>query len=349
MYAFRKPFTAATFEDGPDLLGLGFKDILVISQVCGYALSKFAGIKFVSEAKRSVRPWMILGLVCLSEIALLLFAVSPPQARLACLFMNGLPLGMVWGLVFSYLEGRRLTEIMGMMLCASFIFSSGLVKQIGQKLMFSGVGEYWMPALTGLIAAVPLVISVWLLDQVPEPSTADVEHRTKREPMSRADRIAVFRRLAFGVICLVAVYTLLTAYRDFRDNFMVNILNDVRGEKTEIEFGRIENLVSVSVLLSLVGLVAIKNNMTALIVNHVFVAFGLGAAGVATWLFQQELISDFWWMVITGYGAYVAYVPFNCILFDRLIAAFPSSQQRRFLHLCGRRIWIPGKRVMLGV
>ena len=45
MYAFRKPYTAATFADAPGFLGLGFKEILVISQVAGYALSKFIGIK----------------------------------------------------------------------------------------------------------------------------------------------------------------------------------------------------------------------------------------------------------------------------------------------------------------
>ena len=28
------------------------------------------------------------------------------------------------------------------------------------------------------------------------------------------------------------------------------------------------------------------------------------------------------WMVLTGLGLYLGYVPFNCIFFDRLIAAF---------------------------
>jgi len=32
------------------------------------------------------------------------------------LFLNGFPLGMIWGLVFSYVEGRRTTELMAAIL-----------------------------------------------------------------------------------------------------------------------------------------------------------------------------------------------------------------------------------------
>ena len=58
MYAFRKPFTAATFEAVPGwTFTLDYKIALVLAQVAGYALSKLIGIKVVSElspAKRGV-------------------------------------------------------------------------------------------------------------------------------------------------------------------------------------------------------------------------------------------------------------------------------------------------------
>ncbi|MEZ6111840.1 MAG: DUF5690 family protein [Pirellulaceae bacterium] len=50
MYAFRKPFTAGTFE-GQEIWGLGLKTTLVISQLLGYMLSKFIGIKVISEMR----------------------------------------------------------------------------------------------------------------------------------------------------------------------------------------------------------------------------------------------------------------------------------------------------------
>ena len=48
------------------------------------------------------------------------------------MFLNGLPLGMVFGLVVSYLEGRRQTEALAAALTASFIVSSGVVKSVGR-------------------------------------------------------------------------------------------------------------------------------------------------------------------------------------------------------------------------
>jgi hypothetical protein len=95
MYAFRKPFSAAIF---PAVHGwsfaLDYKVALVIAQVAGYALSKFIGIKVVSELDPAKRACAIIILVLSAECALLLFAVIPPPWNVAAMFFNGLPLGM---------------------------------------------------------------------------------------------------------------------------------------------------------------------------------------------------------------------------------------------------------------
>src|SRR5690606_29991559 len=102
MYAFRKPFSVATFDDDiqiPLLGDLNYKIVLIIAQVFGYTLSKFLGIKFVSETKPDGRALRIIGLIAVAEFALLLFAIVPAPWNIFCLFLNGLPLGMVWGMV----------------------------------------------------------------------------------------------------------------------------------------------------------------------------------------------------------------------------------------------------------
>ena len=115
MYAFRKPFAAGTYE-GRGLVVPGLdveielKTGLVISQIIGYAMSKLLGIKFCSEAARAQRGWYLLSLILIAEVALVLFAVLPDPIRPWAMFLNGLPLGMVWGFVLAYLEGRRMTE-----------------------------------------------------------------------------------------------------------------------------------------------------------------------------------------------------------------------------------------------
>src|SRR5690606_36439327 len=65
MYAFRKAFTAGTF-DGAALWGIDYKVWLVIAQVFGYMLSKFYGITFIAELGTRHRGVKILVLVGIS-------------------------------------------------------------------------------------------------------------------------------------------------------------------------------------------------------------------------------------------------------------------------------------------
>src|SRR5689334_6511927 len=64
MYAFRKPFVAASFE-GQYFLGseITLKTALVLSQIIGYAVSKYIGIKIVSEATAARRALLLVSLI----------------------------------------------------------------------------------------------------------------------------------------------------------------------------------------------------------------------------------------------------------------------------------------------
>lgn len=136
MYGLRKPFTAGTYLAAP--FGEGFKAWLVTAQVLGYTVSKFIGIRVIASLPHSLRVATLLGLFAVAEIALVLFAVAPRPLGIVCLFLNGLPLGMVFGLVLGFLEGRRLTEAFVAGLCASFILADGVAKTVGAQLLARG-------------------------------------------------------------------------------------------------------------------------------------------------------------------------------------------------------------------
>jgi len=108
MYAFRKPFTAATF-DGLTFLGtqVNAKTAFVIAQLIGYTISKYVGVKVCSEMTRSRRAAALCLLGLLAQASLVLFAILPMNLKPFAMLANGLPLGMVWGLVVWHLEGRR--------------------------------------------------------------------------------------------------------------------------------------------------------------------------------------------------------------------------------------------------
>jgi hypothetical protein len=118
MYLLRKPFTAGAFNQ-QFFFGIDYKIALVIAQVIGYAFSKFAGIKIIAELHPAKRVRMFLLFFSVAWLALLGFSLTPPAWGPAWLFINGLPLGMIWGIVFTYCEGRRMTEVITLLLPAT--------------------------------------------------------------------------------------------------------------------------------------------------------------------------------------------------------------------------------------
>ena len=331
MYGFRRPFTVASYAEAAPVL-VEFKIALVIAQVFGYALSKVAGIKVVSEMPPQRRAFAILVLIAAAELCLVLFALIPAPWNISCLFANGLALGMIWGLVFGFLEGRRVSEILGAMLCASFIVSSGAVKSVGASVMLQGwANEYWMPAMTGLLFVPLLVICVAGLSIMPPPSAEDQRLRVARAPMDGAARRAMFMAFAPGMIGLVAVYIGLTALRDFRDNFAVEIWNGL-GFRNNAEIFTLSELpVAVIVLVTLASVMFIRDNRRAFLANLGLVAVGLALAGISSLAFQVHLIGPVTWMIALGAGLYLGYTPFNALLFDRFIAASGRAGTAGFL------------------
>src|SRR5262249_26085657 len=185
MYGFRKPFTAASFSGEP-VLGIGEKPLLVTAQVLGYTTSKLLGIRVIAETPPRRRAAGVVLLIAGAEAALVLFGAAPSPMHVACLFLNGLALGMVFGLVLGFLEGRRVTEALTAGLCASFILADGVTKSVGTWLLDRGVSERWMPAFAGLIFLPPLLVAVWMLGRIPPPDGRDVDLRSDRPAMSRA-------------------------------------------------------------------------------------------------------------------------------------------------------------------
>ncbi|MBX9806373.1 MAG: hypothetical protein K2X95_01095 [Flavobacteriaceae bacterium] len=331
MYAFRKPFSAATFE-GLELFHIDYKIILIIAQVLGYVLSKFIGIKVVSELKASQRAYYLLSLIFIAELALVLFAVVPRPYNVVFMFINGIPLGMIWGIVFSYLEGRKFTEILGVALSTSFIVSSGLVKSTGLFVMSSwGFSEFWMPAITGLLFVLPLLFFTWLLEKIPNPTEEDIALRSERISMTGKDRKDLLLQFLFPITIWVLFYTFLTAFRDFRDNFARELWDSI-GFKGDISvYSSSETLVAIIVLVVLAVAFYFKDNMKALFFYQILLLLGSVSIGMATFLFHTGNISPYTWMIVSGFGLYICYVPFNCLFFDRFIGAFKIKGNAGFL------------------
>ena len=170
------------------------------------------------------RGLAIIGLIMIAELSLVGFAFLSLPLKVIMNFLNGLPLGMIFGLILSYLEGRRQTEALSAALCASFIVSSGVVKSVGTWLMDRwNVSEFHMPMVTGLLFFVPLLVAVWILQATPPPDAMDRAMRAQRSAMNAQDRRGFVRAFWPGLSLLIVVYVALTIVRTIRDDFGVEI------------------------------------------------------------------------------------------------------------------------------
>jgi MFS family permease len=332
VYAFRKPFTVGIFADGPKIWGLAFKDALVISQVLGYMASKFYGIKFIAEMKKIGRGKLILLLVGISWVSLLLLAIVPAPWSVVFLFINGFPLGIIWGVVFSFVEGRKATDFIGAALAVSFIFSSGFVKSVAKTLQINFViSDWWLPFATGAVFFIPLVILVYLMEKIPPPSETDIRLRVTRLPMDKNERNTFIKTFKPGLILFIIIYVFLTVFRDIRDNFAADIWRELGFGNQPSVFTATEIPITLFVLVLIGSMILIKNNQKAFVITQYIIILGFIIAGTSSLLFIQGIIGPFLWMTLVGLGLYIGYIPFNCILFDRMIATFRISGNVGFL------------------
>jgi hypothetical protein len=319
MYGFRKPFTAASFA-GSDIWGIDLKTLIVSTQVMGYMLSKFIGIKVISEMPPPRRAVAICTLIALAETALVLFGATPRPWNTAWLFFNGLSLGMVFGLVLGFLEGRRLTEAMTAGLCASFILADGVTKSVGAWLLGQGVPEDWMPSAAGLLFLTPLCIGVAMLAIIPAPNKHDIAERTARYQLNRSERWSLYGRYAGGLTLLVAMYLLLTVLRSVRADFAPELWRGLGEPAAPSMFTRSELFVTLGILVASGCTVLVRDNRAAF-----FVSLGTCCTGflliIAALVGQQvAVIGAFPFMVMIGLGLYLPYVAMHTTVFERLLA-----------------------------
>ena len=134
VYMLRKPYTAAAFED-LEVFNMDYKVAVTIVQILGYVVSKFMGIKLISELRREERLRFILMSVVMAELALVFFGLLSAPYNIAAMFLNGLSLGCMWGIIFSFIEGRRMTDVLASLLGVSMVISSGTAKSVGLYVM----------------------------------------------------------------------------------------------------------------------------------------------------------------------------------------------------------------------
>ena len=193
------------------------------------------------------------------------------------------------------------------------------------------VTDWWLPFLTGLVFILPLLLFVFLLEKIPPPSEEDIESRIIRLPMTKGERKKFFLEFRYGLVLLIILYVFLTVFRDIRDNFAADIWRELGFGNQPSVFTATEIPISIVVLVLIGSMILIRNNRHALVITHIIIVAGFLLAGISSWMFINHYLTPFMWMTFVGLGLYMGYIPFNCILFERLIATFKNGGNVGFL------------------
>ena len=320
VYALRKPFTAASFENA-EFFDMDYKVVVTISQILGYVVSKFIGIKLISELQSEERFKFILTSVLLAEASLILFGLLSTPFNVAAMFLNGLSLGCMWGVIFSFIEGRRMTDILASLLGVSMVISSGTAKSVGLYVMnHLHVSEFWMPALIGAVALPLLLLLGWALNKLPEPNKEDIAMKSERETLNGKQRWELFKSFMPFLSMLFIANIAIVVLRDIKEDFLVNII-DVSAYSPWL-FAQIDSVVTL-IILGIFGLmVLVKDNLKALSVLFGLIIAGMIVMSVVSFGQQQLRLSPVIWLFIQSLCLYIAYLTFQTIFFDRFIACF---------------------------
>jgi hypothetical protein len=165
---------------------------------------------------------------------------------------------------------------------------------------------------------------------MPEPTAEDVKLRTKRLPMDAGERKRFLQRFLPGILLTLVIYILLTIMRDVRDNFEVEIWRGL-GNKDNTIYTKIDTVISIIVLVSMSLLILVKKNLKAFSIIHLMIITGCLCIVIGTVLFNMHLIGVLPWMTMAGLGLYLAYVPYNAIFFERMIASFHYKSNIGFI------------------
>lgn len=320
MYAFRKPVAAAQFDTFEPAFGINFKVAVILCQVIGYALSKWIGVRVIAERSTRRRGASILALMGISFMGLLGFAIVPAPFNLTMVLLSSLPLGMIWGFVFGWLEGRKSSEVLVAILSASFILASGVVKSVGATLLTIGVSETWMPVATACLFALPLIISVMVLAHIPLPSADDLAERGIRSAMGRPERAAFLQRARLPLALLAVTYVGFSVMRDVRDSFAAEVwAENGRGGEVAL-FTLSEAPIALFILCALALFSAIRDNFRAFRVAMTAISAGCLLLIASTLAFAFRGLGVLPWMIISGSGLFLAYVAIGTVVMERLIA-----------------------------
>jgi len=200
---------------------------LTLARILGSISGKLLGIYILPQIKKEKRMYWLMLFHILTTIPIIIFGTGHPIVQIVMIYISNVFAVLVWGPLLSYIEGRKYTDLIVIFLYLSFIVGTGVVKTIGASLLNAGVDINWMPSICASVSLVICIISLYFLDLSPEPTPSEHEQRQIRNASKIGEQNDFLKKYLLGFLSVTFVYSMVTAYRNFRDFFSVKIWQEL--------------------------------------------------------------------------------------------------------------------------
>ena len=95
------------------------------------------------------------------------------------------------------------------------------------------------------------------------------------------------------------------------------------GEPTH--FSKADLPIALGIMIVMAALNLVKDHQRGLRAVYREMIAGMAVMAGTSLVHDLQMISGLWWMILIGFGAYLAYVPFGAVLFERVMASTKAA------------------------
>lgn len=298
----------------------------------GYIVGKFIAALFLSSVDKNKRLGYLFLVLLLANIPLIFFGFVPTATQVIMIFWSAIPSTYIWGFIVFYVEGRRSTELIVMIIYMLLIMASGISKTLATSMMNAGVSENWMPYYCGLVGLVGCIIFTLLLNLAPPPTEEEMKQRRTRNVCTREQQWVFFKEFYVGLLCLFITYGMIASTRNYRDSYALELWNELIGADFDSStYSITEIIVSICTTAAYCGIIFIKKEKTAFMTLILVMCFGGFFVGLVTLIYSLSEYNPKVWITLSGIGLTIAYVPPGAMLYDKLMGAVQIDMTMVFI------------------
>jgi hypothetical protein len=291
------------------------KDAITIAQIIGYTIGKIVIYYNISKIKKECRfKFSILTIIC-STIPLIIFGLLPDDSAIVMILLSSIFISFAWGSIIFYVEGKSNNELIYMLIYFGVISGSGVAKTFGDYLINKNINEKWIPAICGVCGMNGYIIFLIILHLYNKNNILDRHNRQSN--ISQEQRTQFMKKYKIGLVSTALVYGLLLGYRNYRDYYSLEILHEILGQNFKSGvYAYSEIIISVSVLFTNGLLFMIKSDR----MKFYFMLYQMLIGGIIIGISTIFTINSYLWIILTGFGLFVGYIPARAMLYDKLMS-----------------------------